>query len=207
MSTNNVSVASALSRASTVSTKEEAVRVKAELQKHQTNLNGAVSWLCPTGASKQGQELARTELPKIAKAINDINVKFKLGSSYKAPIAAVATLAALAGAYKFDLLSKATSYLPSVSLPSISMPAMPSIGVPTFVSTIGGTVKNATLAFGGNVAATAKAVDSIWGVSSLVPSAATLTTIGYAGLAVGGALAVAYIAHKAYQHCHKPKIA
>ena len=112
-------------------------------------------------------------------------------------------------AHYTGLLAKVTQYLPSVpSTPAFVtsalsyLPSVPSCSTPQFVSDAAsavinapGALQNATITFSGKVAEMAAAVDGIWGVSSLIPSASTVL-IGGGSFAAG--VLVTYAVRKCF---------
>ena len=191
-----------------------------ELRFHQTNLSRAVSWFCPSKhmdggkvnieKTSRGVTLANEKLAPVAAAIAKLSKEHNLGTSWKLPALATSTVA-LGAAHYMDYLSpvlaKAATYIPEVSMPPIFGTVGSAIAsVPSFLlggtkavasaglagsTFVAGTIANATSSIATKAAATASAVDGIWGVSALIPETTTLA-IGTA--VVGTALLAAYVA-------------
>lgn len=217
--TNRTNVDAALQRADALTkgaagSRDTAQALIGELKFHHNNLSRAVSRCCASGANERGKQLANEKLAPVAAAIAKLSKEHNLGTSWKLPAAATATVglgAAHYMGYLSPVLAKAASYMPAVSMPSITLPSLGSVGsafasVPSFlfsgtkavastgfegVKLVAGTIANSTSTVASKAAATTSAVDSIWGVSALIPSATTLA-IGTG--VVGTALLALYVA-------------
>lgn len=162
----------------------EHARLKAEVHRYER----PNAWFCPSSSNPEVKAKALRLLGPAKAALATFEQKHGLNKSCTRKLTEATAVLGVIGAgiaHYTGHLTKVTSYLPS--LPSFTTPRVVADAVNQIAN------YNVTLGLSEKIASTAKAVDAIWGLSSFIPTASTLLTVGGALATIG---LVAYAAKK-----------